>query len=109
MSWFLKKKDFQTKKIIDQVYKAVDKNDIDTFKLSKRRAIQWTLRGKKKHYSDLLEGKETHNQMMIQWNPSKLWLASVNDKCLLMIDRRISIIRSVEGNVAKNQSMINEL
>jgi hypothetical protein len=47
MSWFLKKKDFQTKKIIDRVYKAVDKNDIDIFKLSKRRAIQWTLRGKK--------------------------------------------------------------
>lgn len=47
--------------------------------------------------------------MMIQWNPSKLLLASVNDKCLLMIDWRISIIRSAEGNVAKKQFMINEL
>ena len=48
----------------------------------------------------LTEGKETHNQMMTQWNPSNLWLVFVNDKCLLMIGRRTNTTILTEDNVA---------
>jgi len=37
-----------------------------------------------KQYSNQL-GTTKDNQMMNQWNPSKLCLTSSNDKCLLMI------------------------
>jgi hypothetical protein len=42
--------------------------------------------------------------MMIQWNPWKLIL--VSGKCLLMIDRKMSTIKSTEGSVAQCKSDI---
>jgi hypothetical protein len=43
---------------------------------------------------------------MIQWNPSKLCLASGNNKRLFFIDKRTNTFRSTKSNVAQRQSMI---
>jgi len=99
-----KNKDFQTKKNINWVCKIIDRNDIDiSYKSSLK---SWTAKGQcngsweEKQTFRSAEGKETHNQMMIQWNPLKLWLTSVNEKCLLMMGRWMNITISTEGNVA---------
>jgi hypothetical protein len=47
-----------------------------------------------------------HNQIMIQWNPLKLCLASGNNKRLFFIDKRTNTFKSTKSNVAQRQSMI---
>jgi len=54
----------------------------------------------KKTLSKSVGGKEAHNQMIIQQNPSKLWMTYDNDKCFLMIIKSMSIARSNEDNFA---------
>lgn len=44
--------------------------------------------------------------MMILENPSKLWIASGDDKFFLMIRIRMSITRSVKDNVVQGKCMI---